>query len=91
METFYTAYTKLLDFKVYYFIKKFSAFPDLKNVSPVLESYGMHTDFDKACSIAGIHDPAVKAELLKEAEANTQRAKVIDLVSNGQVGKTVAG
>jgi hypothetical protein len=91
METFYTAYTKLLDFKVYYFIKKYSAFPDLKNVSPVLESYGMHTDFDKACSIAGINDAAVKAQLLKEAETNTQRAKVIDLVSNGTAVKTVAG
>ena len=25
-----------------------------------MDSYGMHTDFDKACSIAGITDAAVK-------------------------------
>ena len=48
METYYTAYTKLLDFKTYYFVKKFSVFPELKDVPPFMESYGMHTDFNRA-------------------------------------------
>jgi hypothetical protein len=91
METIYTAYTKFLDYKIYYFIKKFNTFPDLKNVAPIMESYGMHTDFDKACSIAGIHDPVIKEQLLKEAEANTQRAKVVELTNSGFSGKSVAG
>lgn len=79
METFYTAYTKLLDFKTYYFIKKFSAFPELKNVPPVMDSYGMHTDFDKACSIAGITDASVKEKLLKQAEDSKQTGKLVEL------------
>ncbi len=91
METIYTAYTKFLDFKVYYFIKKYTAFPELKNVSPVLESYGMHTDFDKACGIAGIHDAAVKEKLLKEAEATIQRAKIVELNNTGHLEKIAAG
>lgn len=91
METFYTAYTKMLDFKTYYFIKKFSAFPELKNVPPIMESYGMHTNFDKACSIAGIQDVTIKEQLLHEATAKTQRAKIIELADTGFSGKSVAG
>ncbi len=91
METVYTAYTKLLDFKVYYFIKKFNTFPEFKNVSPVLEAYGMHTDFDKACGIAGVVDAALKARLLQEAEATSHRAKIVDLISNSNVVNSAAG
>jgi hypothetical protein len=91
METFYTAYTKLLDYKTYYFVKKFTAFPEFKNVSPVLESYGMHTNFDKACSIAGLTDTTIKQQLLQQAEENTHRAKVVELGQNSYAGKTVAG
>jgi len=91
METFYTAYTKLLDYKTYYFVKKFTAFPEFKDVSPVLESYGMHTDFDKACSIAGLTDPAIKEQLLQQAEENTQRAKVVELGNNNFSSKSIAG
>ncbi len=91
METVYTAYTKLLDYKVYYFIKKFNTFPEFKNVSPVLERYGMHTDFDKACSIAGLTDVAVKARLLQEADANSPKAKVVDLISTTALANTATG
>lgn len=51
----------------------------------------MHTDFDKACSIAGVQDAAIKEQLLQEATANTPRAKVIDLSDAGFAGKSVAG
>lgn len=91
METLYTAYTKLLDYKTYYFVKKFMAFPELKNVSPVLESYGMHTDFNKACSIAGVTDPVIKEKLLQQAEENTQWAKVFEMGNVNFSGKSVAG
>ncbi|WP_462255111.1 hypothetical protein [Ferruginibacter sp.] len=91
METLYTAYTKMLDYKMYYFIKKFSTFPEFKNVSPVLESYGMHTNFDKACSIAGVNDPAVKEQLLQQAQENMPRAKVIELSNSNFSEKSIAG
>lgn len=91
METFYTAYTKLLDFKTYYFVKKFSAFPELKDVPPFMESYGMHTDFDRACSIAGLKDETIKAALLKQAAASRQPAKVVDLSNPLAAGITAAG
>ena len=91
METFYTAYTKLLDYKTYYFVKKFTAFPEFKDVSPILESYGMHNDFDKACSIAGLTDASIKEQLLQQAEENTQRAKIVELGNNNFSSKSVAG
>ena len=91
METFYTAYTKLLDYKTYYFVKKFTAFPEFKDVSPILESYGMHTDFDQACSIAGLTDSAIKEQLLQQAEENIHRAKIVELGNNSFSSKSVAG
>ncbi|GAB2831856.1 hypothetical protein [Ferruginibacter profundus] len=91
METFYTAYTKLLDYKTYYFVKKFTAFPEFKDVSPILESYGMHTSFDKACAIAGLSDPIIKEQLLQQAEENTPRAKVVELGNSSFASKSIAG
>ncbi|MGC4100728.1 hypothetical protein [Ferruginibacter sp.] len=91
METFYTAYTKLLDYKTYFFVKKFTAFPEFKDVSPVLESYGMHTDFDKACSIAGLTDPAIKEQLLQQAEENIQRGRIVELTPVSFAGQSIAG
>lgn len=90
MENIYTAYTKLVENKTYYFIKKFLAFPELEGVDPVLESYGMHTDFNKACSIAAVNDLQVRERLLREAEGTLQTAKVIDFDSKGFSGKTQA-
>lgn len=90
MENFYTAYTKIIDNKTHYFIKKFTTFPELTNVAPVLESYGMHTDFNKACGIAGVNDPNIREQLRREAEATIQQAKVIDLNSAGFSSKSAS-
>ena len=81
MENFYTAYIKIIENKPYYFVKKYLIFPEFTDVEPMLESYGMHTDFNKACSIASISDPKIKEQLLIEAEGTVQQAKVIDLNS----------
>jgi hypothetical protein len=89
METFYTAYTKQVGPTTYYFVKKFSSFPDLKDVPPLMESYGMHIDFNKACTIAGVKDQVIKEQLLREAVATLQQAKVIELGA-GFSAKTMA-
>ena len=68
MESYYTGYTKQVNGQTYYFVKKFTIYPELKNVAPSLESYGMHTDFDKACRIASINDPKIKQQLLQEKQ-----------------------
>ena len=79
METSYTAYTKVLDNKTYYFVKKFIVFPETNSIPPILEAYGMHVDFDKACAIALLTDTKIKQQLLEEIENSVQHAKVIDL------------
>jgi len=91
METFYTAYTKLLDYKTYYFIKRFSAFPEFKDVSPVLEAYGMHTNFEKACSIAGVTDLLIRQELFHQAEESMLHGRVVELGDISYANKSVAG
>lgn len=67
MEHSYTSYTKVINAKTYYFVKKYATYPELKGVPEILESYGMHTDFDTACRIALIQDYSIKQKLFKEA------------------------
>ncbi len=90
MENIYSAYTKLVDNKTYYFVKKFIVFRDIPGIEPVQESYGMHTDFNKACSIAGVNDLNLRAQLLKEANATLSIAKVVDFNHSGFSGKNMA-
>ena len=88
MNTFYTAYTRLIHGTTYYFVKKFSAFPELKGVPDILETYGMHSDFNRACRIAGLKDPAIMQKLVKDIEiARTVNAKVIHM--NSQSALTI--
>lgn len=67
MELFYTSYTKTINNTNYFFVKKYTKFSEFKDVPAILESFGMHTNFDKACAIACVIDPAIKERLLKEA------------------------
>ena len=67
MEHYYTAYTKTINNTPYYFVKKYTRFTEFNNAPDILESYGMHTDFDKACNIAAVYDEAIKKQLFKEA------------------------
>lgn len=68
MENFYTVHTKLLDGKTYYFVKKHLKLTEFKDAADLLVGYGMHSDFDKACGIAGISDMIIKEQLLSELE-----------------------
>ncbi|MEJ7587639.1 MAG: hypothetical protein WKI04_08765 [Ferruginibacter sp.] len=90
MENFYTAYTKVIENKTHYFVKKYLIFPEFKDVAPVLESYGMHTDFNKACNIALVNDPKIREQLFHEAEGTVQQAKVIDLNTTNFSGKSAS-
>ena len=79
MENFYTAYTKVVQNTTFYFVKKYVMFPEYKDVSGVLESYGMHTDFNRACQIALIKDDEIRKQLLADLQNNQNSAKVIHM------------
>lgn len=68
MEHVYTVHTKLVGGKTYYFVKKIMTVPELGEVANMVTGYGMHTDFEKACNIAGIEDIAARKQLLAELE-----------------------
>lgn len=91
MQNVYTAYSKVLDGTTYFFVKEFLVFPELKNVPPILEKYGMHADFDKACAIASLHDAQIKKQLLAQMESYTQLAKVIEIDNVSYMGKMASG
>lgn len=79
MENFYTAYTKQINGTDFYFVKKYITFPEYRDVPDILETYGMHTDFNKACRIAMVTDPAIKHQLLNSLPADRPRSKVIHI------------
>ena len=79
MENFYTAYTKQINGTTFYFVKKYITFPEYRNVPDILENFGMHQDFNKACRIAMIADPSIKQQLLHTLPQESHRPKVIHM------------
>lgn len=78
MKTLYMAYSKSINGTTFYFVKTFQTFPEFKNVPPILESYGMHTRFDKACEIAQIYNRESQLNLLQTIN-NGEAARVIPI------------
>ena len=75
MEHIYTVHTKIIEGETYYFVKKLLTLIGFKGLADVLVGYGMHTNFEKACSIAGITDTSTRNRLLSDFEAQTKPQK----------------
>lgn len=79
MENIYKAYTKEINEKTFYFVKKFSIFPEYEDSPKVLDAMGMHTDFFKACSIAKIDDDVIVSKLMNGLHIIPDSARVIHM------------
>ncbi|MBS1742866.1 MAG: hypothetical protein JST81_07480 [Bacteroidetes bacterium] len=79
METIYEAYTKVAQGRTWYCVKKYVRFPEYENVDDIREGFGMHTDFRKACSIAGIYNNEIRARLWKDVQATAPTGKIIEM------------
>ena len=77
MENYYTAYTKVIQNTTFYFVKKYITFPEYKDMPGVLESYGMHSDFNRACEIASVNDQEVRKHLIEDIQSNEMSAKIV--------------
>lgn len=90
MEHLYTVHTKMIQDKTYYFVKKIMALPELKGLADVVVGYGMHTDFEKACNIAGIDDTESRKQLLLELEEKNKPQRVpVEKKRNVQIADSV--
>ncbi|MEO8111765.1 MAG: hypothetical protein ABI594_17090 [Ginsengibacter sp.] len=76
MENFYSAYVRTVNGKEFFFVKKYQVFSEYKEIPPILESYAMHTNFNKACRIATIFDLEIKQQLIAELQANNALANI---------------
>ena len=74
MEHVYTVHTKIIESKIYYFVKKLLTLPEFKGLADVVVGYGMHTKFEKACSIAGVTETAIRNRLLNDLEKQNPKA-----------------
>ena len=79
METIYTAYSKVVNDVHFYFIKKYTVFPEYENSPEILDSFGMHTDFYKACAIAKIQDQRVISKLMTDLKLVPVSARVVPI------------
>jgi hypothetical protein len=79
MENIYTAYIKQINGTNFYFVKKYITFPEYRDVPDIMETFGMHTNFNRACRIAMVTDPAIKQQLLNTLPADRPKSKVIHM------------
>ncbi|HAN66719.1 MAG TPA: hypothetical protein DCQ34_11000 [Chitinophagaceae bacterium] len=80
MQYIYQAYSKQVNGTETFFVKRFLHFPNLAHVPDVQDGFGMHTDFIKACKLAGISDPDIINQILDGMREPAQPAKVINIV-----------
>ncbi len=79
MKHVYAAYTRMVDNNTFYFVKKYTVFPEYQNFPKVLDSMGMHVDFYRACDIAEIYDESIINKLLDDLHILPETAKVIPM------------
>ncbi len=79
MENIYKAYTKQINGVSFYFVKKFTTFPEYKGCPDILDNMGMHRDFFKACDMAKVHDEMVIARLMTELHIIAESARFIHI------------
>lgn len=79
MENVYTAYKKNVNGNECYFVKRFVVFPDIPELEPVQEGFGMHLNLEKACKIAGITSPETIAALKVQADGVPVEARVVKM------------
>ncbi len=79
MENIYKSYTKEINGKTFYFVKKFSSFPEIENCPVILDQMGMHTNFYKACHIAQVNDQIAVNTLMNDLHIIRDSARVIHM------------
>lgn len=98
MEHLYTIETKMLQGKLHYFVKKIMVLPEFKGLADITIGYGMHTSFEKACSIANIDDKATRQMLLLKLEEQNKpqqpvkphKVKIAEMVNHWLVERGAA-
>ena len=81
METFYKAYSKMVLNRKTYFVKKIVRFPEYQGMEDIVIGYGMHSNFNRACSIAKIDSLKIRERLLAETECIPASGKILSLYS----------
>lgn len=79
MEKIYRCYTKKSGGRLYYFVKTYRVYPEIKKLAPILDCYGMHENFDRACSIAKIGDLELRKQLYNQLHNGADESKIVGM------------
>ena len=66
MEHYYKAYTKSINDTTFYFVKKYTSYPEFQDTPAILDKLGMHKNFKRACNLADIYDLSIIEKLYDE-------------------------
>ncbi|HRN78689.1 MAG TPA: hypothetical protein PKY29_05780 [Ferruginibacter sp.] len=83
MEHIYSVHQKEINGVPTYFIKKFLTFPEQPGMPDIREGFGMHSNFDMACTLAGIDCNRIKSSLREQVDVVVE-GKVIPLQPEGR-------
>lgn len=84
MEHVYTVHQKEINGVPTYFVKKFLTFPDQQGIPDIRDGFGMHRDFDIACTLAGVECNSIKSALRQQIDDVPVEGKVIPLQPEGR-------
>lgn len=79
MENYFKAYTRLVQGTPYYFVKKYTIFPEDPHIPDILEKMGMHTEFLAACALVGLQEGLVIDRLFQGLQEQEAMAPVIPM------------
>lgn len=79
MRNQYIAYTKDINGANFYFVKHLLVFSEYQNIDPVLAGYGMHQNFEKSCTLAGITDKDIQQQIKPDLSNTELSAKIINI------------
>lgn len=85
MEHYYQAYTKTINDTIFYFVKKYASYPELQDTPAILEKFGMHKNFKKACMLAEIFDQLIIEKLYNEASVSLVSEQSITVIENQRI------
>lgn len=78
-KSIYTAYTRTVNDKTFYFVKKYNDYEGVRNLPPVLDSMGMHKDFLRACELANVEREEDVMQLMDQLNLTFYSGKVISV------------
>lgn len=73
----YRAYTRVINERTHYFVKKYEAYSDVPGISPILIGLGMNVDFLKACELARVESDVAVQKMMDALQLTNVSGRIL--------------